>query len=63
MSELAGPAKKGSYTLEPHDVVAGSKPVLVFRNSDLAVYAVRVIHGGFPALAWRVEMGGKRIVF
>src|SRR5262252_4163179 len=62
-SELVGPANKGSYTLEPHDVVAGSKPVLVFRNSDLAVYAVRVIHGGFPALAWRVEMGGKRIVF
>jgi ribonuclease BN (tRNA processing enzyme) len=63
LSELVGPAKKGSYTLEPHDVVAGSKPVLVFRNSDLAVYAVRVIHGGFPALAWRVEMGSKRIVF
>jgi ribonuclease BN (tRNA processing enzyme) len=35
----------------------------VFRNSDLAVYAVRVIHGGFPALAWRVKMGSKRIVF
>ena len=63
LSELVGPAKKGSYTLEPHDVVAGSKPVLVFRNSDLAVYAVRVIHGGFPALAWRVKMGSKRIVF
>src|SRR6516225_6292314 len=63
LSELVGPAKKGSHTLEPHDVVAGSKPVLVFRNSDLAVYAVRVIHGGFPALAWRVKMGGKRIVF
>jgi ribonuclease BN (tRNA processing enzyme) len=22
-----------------------------------------VVHGAFPALAWRVEMGGKRIVF
>ena len=29
----------------------------------MVVYAVRVIHGGFPALALRVEMGGKRIVF
>jgi ribonuclease BN (tRNA processing enzyme) len=29
----------------------------------MALFAVRVIHGGFPALAWRVEMGGKRIVF
>jgi ribonuclease BN (tRNA processing enzyme) len=63
LSDLVGPAKQGSYTLQPHDVLAGSKPVLVFRNSDMVVYAVRVIHGGFPSLAWRVEMGGKRIVF
>jgi ribonuclease BN (tRNA processing enzyme) len=63
LSELVEPGAGGSYTLEPHNVVADAKPVLVFRNSDMAVYAVRVIHGGFPALAWRVEMGGKRIVF
>jgi ribonuclease BN (tRNA processing enzyme) len=63
LSELVEPSAKGTYTLEPHEVAAGSKPVLVFRNSDMALYAVRVIHGGFPALAWRVEMGGKRIVF
>lgn len=54
---------EGGYTLQPHDVVAGSKPVLVFQNSDMTASAVRVIHGGFPALAWRVEMSGKRIVF
>ncbi len=63
LSELVEPSAKGTYTLKPHDVAAGSKPVLVFRNSGMALYAVRVIHGGFPALAWRVEMGGKRIVF
>lgn len=63
LSDLVGPGAEGSYTLQPHNVVAGSTPVLVFRNSEMAVYAVRVIHGGFPALAWRVEMGGKRIVF
>ncbi len=63
LSDLVKPSAEGSYTLEPHDVVAGSKPVLVFRNSDLVVYAVRVIHGAFPSLAWRVEIGGKRIVF
>jgi ribonuclease BN (tRNA processing enzyme) len=62
LSDLVEPGTQGSYTLEPHNVAA-SKPVLVFRNSDMVVYAVRVIHGGFPALAWRVEMGGKRIVF
>ncbi|HEX4773421.1 MAG TPA: MBL fold metallo-hydrolase [Bryobacteraceae bacterium] len=63
LSDLVEPSTQGSYTLESHDVVAGSKPVLVFRNSDMVVYAVRVIHGAFPALAWRVELGGKRIVF
>jgi ribonuclease BN (tRNA processing enzyme) len=63
LSELTDPGAKGSYTLEPHDVEAGAKPMLVLRSSNVAVYAVRVIHGGFPALAWRVEIGGKRIVF
>jgi ribonuclease BN (tRNA processing enzyme) len=29
----------------------------------MTVYAVRVIHGAFPALAWRVEIGDKRIAF
>jgi ribonuclease BN (tRNA processing enzyme) len=37
--------------------------VAVFNNGDLAVYSVRVIHGPVHALAWRIEMGGKRIVF
>jgi ribonuclease BN (tRNA processing enzyme) len=63
LSELVGPSAKGTYTLEPHDVAAGPTPALVFRNSEMAVYAVRVTHGAFPALAWRVEMDGKRIVF
>ena len=63
LSELVDPEEQGSYKLEPHDVVAGSMPVLVLRNSRMTLYAVRVIHGAFPSLAWRVEMGGKRIVF
>jgi ribonuclease BN (tRNA processing enzyme) len=63
LSELVDPAEQGSYKLQPHDVVAGSMPVLVVHNADMAVYAVRVIHGAFPSLAWRVEIGGKRIVF
>jgi ribonuclease BN (tRNA processing enzyme) len=63
LSELVEPGAEGSYQLQPHNVEAGSMPVLVFHNADMAVYAVRVIHGPFPALAWRVEIGGKRIVF
>jgi ribonuclease BN (tRNA processing enzyme) len=63
LSDLVEPGAEGSYTLQPHNVDAGATPVLVLRNADMAVYAVRVIHGAFPALAWRVEIGGKRIVF
>jgi ribonuclease BN (tRNA processing enzyme) len=63
LSDLVDPGSEGSYKLQPHNVAANSIPVLVFRNADMAVYAVRVTHGVFPALAWRVEIGGKRIVF
>jgi ribonuclease BN (tRNA processing enzyme) len=63
LSELVEPGSEGSYQLQPNNVPASSVPVLVFRNADMAVYAVSVVHGVFPALAWRVEIGGKRIVF
>jgi ribonuclease BN (tRNA processing enzyme) len=63
LSELLVPGEEGDYKMQPHNVVAGSTPVAVFRSSDLAVYAVRVVHGQVPALAWRVEASGKLIVF
>jgi ribonuclease BN (tRNA processing enzyme) len=63
LSDMVEPHPQGTYALQPHNVEAGSTPVLVLRNAEMAVYAVRVVHGAFPALAWRVEMGGKRMVF
>jgi len=63
LSEMVEPNPEGTYELQPHNVAPTSTPVLVFRNADMAVYAVSVVHGAFPALAWRVEIGGKRIVF
>jgi ribonuclease BN (tRNA processing enzyme) len=63
LSELLTPGEVGSYKMRPHNVVAGSTPAAVFHNGDLTVHAVRVIHGAVPALAWRVEVGGKFIVF
>lgn len=51
------------YLLQPHDVVAEDTPVNVFRSGDLRVDAVRTDHGRTPALAWRVDIGGKLIVF
>jgi ribonuclease BN (tRNA processing enzyme) len=63
LSDLVQPGADGSYQLQPHNVAASSTPVLVFRNAVFALYAASVTHGAFPALAWRVEIGGKRIVF
>jgi ribonuclease BN (tRNA processing enzyme) len=35
----------------------------VFKTADIAAAATAVIHGGVPAIAWRVSLGGKSIVF
>jgi ribonuclease BN (tRNA processing enzyme) len=63
LSELLVPGEEGSYKMQPHDVVAGSTPVAVFRSGNISASAVHVVHGGVPALAWRIEAGGKVIVF
>jgi len=63
LSDLVQPGVEGGYQLQPHNVAISPFPVLVFHNPHLALYAVSVTHGAFPALAWRVEIGGKRIVF
>jgi len=63
LSELLVPEEQGSYKMQPHNVAATATPVKVFNNGNLSISAVRVVHGGFPALAWRVEVGGKAIVF
>jgi len=63
LSELLVPGKGGSYQMQPHNVEGTPKPVAAFRSGDLAVYSVHVVHGGVPALAWRVEVGGKAIAF
>jgi ribonuclease BN (tRNA processing enzyme) len=63
LSELLTPGEKSSYKLQPHNVPGSTKPMVVFHNGNLATYSVRVIHGGVPALAWRVEVGSKLIVF
>jgi len=63
LSELLVPGEEGDYKLQPHNVVGTAKPVEIFRRGGITAQAVRVVHGGFPSLAWRVEIGGKVIVF
>lgn len=63
LSELLIPGQDSSYKLQPHNVAAGFIPLPIFHNTKVSISAVRVVHGPFPAVAWRVEIGGKTIVF
>lgn len=56
--------KDGGYSLQAHDVVLAAHEIRTVLNTrDLLLDATRVIHGGVPAIAWRVSMGGRVIVF
>lgn len=51
------------YRLIPHTVNAeGRAASTVIDQSDLKATAIPVHHGPIPALAWRVEVGGKTLV-
>lgn len=74
LGEFISPLDKNSYKLEPHDVreppprlgaPRRKEPLIlpVFRNDRLNVQAIAVAHGPLPALAFRVETGGKAVVF
>jgi len=63
LSELFVPGEQGNYKLQPHNVVADAAPLTAFHAGNFTASAVRVIHGPVPALAWRVEIAGKAIVF
>jgi ribonuclease BN (tRNA processing enzyme) len=62
LSVLLVAEENGGYEVQPHNVI-GDPSSLVFRSEHLSAYAARVVHGSVPALAWRVEIGGKSIVF
>lgn len=74
LGDFLNPLARGGYKLKPHDVrplpgklKTGRKPEeefpIPFTNERLRASAVPVGHGNIPALAWRVEAGGKRVVF
>jgi ribonuclease BN (tRNA processing enzyme) len=52
------------YRLVPHDVDAGGRiQQQVISNSRYHITAVPVHHGPVPALAWRVKIAGRSLVF
>jgi len=59
---LAG--RDGGYSLQAHDVALTAHEIrTVVGARDLSLDATQVIHGGVPAIAWRVSIGGRIIVF
>jgi len=62
VSVVLVPQEEGGYELQPYNVV-GNPSLVAFQGEHLSAYAGHVIHGAVPALAWRVEIGGKSIVF
>jgi ribonuclease BN (tRNA processing enzyme) len=74
LGDFLSPLAKDGYKLEPHDVREKPPKIGVprrppgeilpaFGNERLRAAAVSVGHGQFPALAWRLEAGGRRIAF
>ena len=58
----AGNEKK--YELEPHDVALEAHEIRVlYEKEGLRISATPVVHSKIPALAFLVEVGGKRIAF
>lgn len=56
--------KDGGYSLQPHDVALTACEIrTVVSANDLSLDATPVIHGSVPAIAWRVSVGGRVIVF
>jgi len=63
LSELLVAGEQSSYKLQPHNIRGTSAPAVAFHASGLNVSSARVVHGAVPALAWRIELNGKSIVF
>lgn len=64
LSDFVSPQQKGSYKLRPRDIDIKSRDaVSAFSNSRLRASAIPVRHGPIPALAWRIDIDNKGIVF
>jgi len=73
LGELLNPLARAPYKLQPHDVgeeanrLGMRRPTTAihqpFANERLRVSAVYVTRDTAPALIWRIETAGKRIVF
>lgn len=56
--------QRGAYRLEPHDTVLGEHEIkTVLESGPFRIIGSPMIHHKIPAVGWRIEVGGKTIVF
>jgi len=64
LGEFLSPLGHATYKLEPHEIPAKwdiAKPVIA--DARVKIFAAPVTQDPVPMLAWRIDAGGKRIVF
>jgi ribonuclease BN (tRNA processing enzyme) len=55
---------QGGYVLQAHDVLLGAHEIRrLFSSGDLSASATQVVHGGVPAIAWRISIAHRTIAF
>jgi ribonuclease BN (tRNA processing enzyme) len=62
--DFVTPGAADSYLLEAHNVIPGPHEVRqIYESGGTRILATRVIHGGVPAIAYRVDMDNVSIAF
>ena len=64
LADFVTAAPSGAYRLDAHDLsLRGHEVRRVYDAHGVRVFATPVVHGGVPAVAYRVEIGSARIAF
>lgn len=64
LSDFVTPGAADSYLLESHNVAPDAHEVReIYDTGGIHIFAARVVHGGVPALAYRVEMDNVSVAF
>jgi ribonuclease BN (tRNA processing enzyme) len=64
LADFVTPGAAGAYLLEAHDVSPKGREIQrIYDARGVRVFAAAVVHGGVPAIAYRVEIAGSRIAF
>jgi ribonuclease BN (tRNA processing enzyme) len=64
LGELLSPLGKRTYKLQPRDITQKWRlDSVVYGNGELLITTTTLVREPLPALAWRIEAGGKSMVF